>query len=76
MEEISQFLQSTLGSTASSSSRAENVAGTYRGLADFFQRLADDIELGKNGKNQQEKTRAGEIPVVLGWAEEGKALGK
>jgi len=71
MEEISSFITASLSQT-SSTDDAKKVAETYMGMAQVFQRIADDLKIQAESQGKTEG-RAGEVPALLDWAKKAKS---
>lgn len=64
MEEISSFITSSILQSASITH--PNPADMYQGLAQMFQRVADDVEHSQAGQ------RGEEVKILLDWAKRGE----
>ncbi|ODN79709.1 hypothetical protein L202_03633 [Cryptococcus amylolentus CBS 6039] len=67
MEEISAFITASIIDTPSASQHT-NPADTFQGLAQAFQRIADDLKEKEAVEKKDE-----ELKGLLDWAEEGKS---
>lgn len=79
MQEVSSFIETSLSSLPSTSSEdAKKVADTYEGLAQVFQRIADDVRVRaasneKRGAAEGDgRGTEGEFGVLLEFAEKGR----
>ncbi len=75
MQEVSKFIQTALSSQPNTTpDEAKKVADTYEGLAQVFQRIADDVRVqaGRNGDVGAGKGSEGAVGVLLDFAEKGK----
>ncbi|ODO08754.1 hypothetical protein L198_00487 [Cryptococcus wingfieldii CBS 7118] len=67
MEEISAFITASIIGTPLASQHT-NSADTFQGLAQVFQRIADDLKQKESVEKKDE-----EVKGLLDWAEEGKS---
>jgi hypothetical protein len=75
MEEISSFIEASLSSVPSLDTKnASKVAETYQGIANVFQRIADDIKAGERNNVTSGQVISGgpEVDGLLDFAEKGK----
>ena len=78
MEEVSEFIQTSLSSLpGTSKGDANKVSNTYQGLAQVFQRVADDLrEKGQavngDGEPESQIRKSGSVDVLLDFAEKGR----
>ncbi|WVQ72748.1 hypothetical protein IAR50_002308 [Cryptococcus sp. DSM 104548] len=67
MEEISSFIMASI-LDSSSQSKGPNPADTFQGLAQVFQRIADDLKK----RETSEKEGDDELKGLVNWAEQGR----